>query len=156
MVRYLILDLDGTVADLSHRLHFIQGDKKDYDSFYAAVGDDAPIDSVIHVVRSLVDLGRDTSLGGYHCIVCTGRPERSIPATREWLRRHGLPSECDIFCRGDKDFRPDHVLKREFALELQRRGVPLARTIVFEDRKSCVDMWREFGCTVFQPADGNY
>lgn len=70
MVRYLILDLDGTVADLSHRLHFIQGDKKDYDSFYAAVGDDAPIDSVIHVVRSLVDLGRDTSLGGLslHCL----------------------------------------------------------------------------------------
>lgn len=33
-IKYVIVDIDGTVADLSHRIHFIEGEKKDWDSFY--------------------------------------------------------------------------------------------------------------------------
>lgn len=31
-----IFDLDGTVADLTHRLHFITGETKDWDGFHGA------------------------------------------------------------------------------------------------------------------------
>lgn len=37
-IKYVIVDIDGTVADLSHRIHFIEGEKKDWDSFYNNVG----------------------------------------------------------------------------------------------------------------------
>lgn len=30
---FVIVDIDGTVADLRHRIHFIEGEKKDWDSF---------------------------------------------------------------------------------------------------------------------------
>ena len=41
----IVCDIDGTIANLSHRLHFIQpeeGGKKDWDSFFAGVSDDEP------------------------------------------------------------------------------------------------------------------
>lgn len=37
-----IFDLDGTLALIEHRLHFIQGPKKDWRGFFGAVGDDSP------------------------------------------------------------------------------------------------------------------
>ena len=40
---FVIVDIDGTVADLRHRLHFIQGEKKDWDAFYSHAGEDSPI-----------------------------------------------------------------------------------------------------------------
>lgn len=34
---FVIVDIDGTVADLRHRIHFIQGEKKDWDALVAEV-----------------------------------------------------------------------------------------------------------------------
>lgn len=42
-----IFDIDGTIADCSHRLHFITGEHKNWDAFYDACLDDAPINDVI-------------------------------------------------------------------------------------------------------------
>lgn len=49
-IKYVIVDIDGTVADLSHRIHFIEGEKKDWDSFYNNVEKDKPIQHVIDEV----------------------------------------------------------------------------------------------------------
>lgn len=54
---FVIVDIDGTVADLRHRLHFIQGEKKDWDAFYSHAGEDSPIESVINVINSLAISG---------------------------------------------------------------------------------------------------
>ncbi len=34
-MKYIVFDIDGVLADCSHRLHYIQGDNKDYESFYS-------------------------------------------------------------------------------------------------------------------------
>ncbi len=34
-MKYIAFDIDGVLADCSHRLHYIQGDDKDYDKFYS-------------------------------------------------------------------------------------------------------------------------
>ena len=38
----IIVDLDGTIADERHRRHFIEGDDKDWLSYFKACGDDEP------------------------------------------------------------------------------------------------------------------
>lgn len=50
-IEFVIVDIDGTVADLRHRLHFIQGEKKDWDAFYARVSGDFPIESTLSVIN---------------------------------------------------------------------------------------------------------
>lgn len=150
-----IVDIDGTIADLTHRLHFIQGDKKDWDSFHAACMYDKPIKDVLDVVISLENL--------INCELkfVTGRPESSRKDTQKWLAKaweleyDSEEWEEDLFMRKDGDFRPDYVIKKEiydsFSDEMKGniRGV-------FEDREQVVKMWRSLGLTCFQVKDGDY
>ena len=39
----IICDIDGTLADLHHRLHHIKNGNKNWDAFFAEVKDDLPI-----------------------------------------------------------------------------------------------------------------
>ena len=152
-----IVDIDGTIADLTHRLHFIQGDKPDWDMFHATCGKDEPIGDVINIIKLLEDNNART-------LFITGRPESSRHDTQKWLNiawynDHenyiGRGWEEDLFMRKDGDFRPDYIIKKEiydsFSDEMKGniRGV-------FEDREQVVKMWRSLGLTCFQVKDGDY
>lgn len=150
-----IVDIDGTIADLTHRLHFIQGDKKDWDSFHAACDKDEPIKDVLDTIHMLEN-------GGAWLVFVTGRPESVRDETYDWLIKQWNCEELgheafekDLFMRKDGDFRPDYVIKKEiydsFSDEMKGniRGV-------FEDREQVVKMWRSLGLTCFQVKDGDY
>jgi phosphoglycolate phosphatase-like HAD superfamily hydrolase len=49
-MKTVIFDLDGTLCDISHRLHFIENGNKDWDGFYAACPDDVPKPAMIAFV----------------------------------------------------------------------------------------------------------
>lgn len=141
-----IFDIDGTLADCSHRLSHIQGDKKDWDKFYADCYKDAPIDGVCRVARELPR----------RVIYITGRPEKYRQQTMEWLRQNDLwwNASTTLIMRKDGDYRPDYIIKREIYEQQVREFYDIVG--VFEDRKQCVDMWRSLGLTCFQVKDGDY
>jgi phosphoglycolate phosphatase-like HAD superfamily hydrolase len=72
----IIFDLDGTLADCEHRLHHIQKDPKDWTSFFAACGDDKPID---HMLKIMWSLGKE-----YEIFIVSG-VLMSREETIEWL-----------------------------------------------------------------------
>lgn len=154
-IKYFIVDIDGTVADLSHRIHFIEGEKKDWDSFYNNVEKDKPIQHVIDVVTSL-------ALSGCQLVFVTGRPDRCYYQTEDWLERYlssfgTMIRKPMIFFRKNGDFRRDTVVKSEiYENRLKAIGITPLNTVVFEDRASVVQMWRGLGFTCFQVADGEY
>jgi len=127
-IRVYICDIDGTLADLKHRLHFIEADKKDWDGFFDACDGDEPIQNVINTVR-------DLAYAGNEFMYVTGRPERVRMKTRQWLLKHGLPLG-SIYMRKNGDHRPDTIAKRELMDELHRLGCEVVA--VFEDRPSVV------------------
>ena len=47
----------------------------------------------------------------------------------------------DIKLRSDKDFRPDHFVKKDMLDQFRAEG--WNPTLVFDDRSSVVQMWRE-------------
>ena len=60
---YLLVDIDGTISDASKRAEtYLEGDPPDWDDFYAACGEDAPITPIIPVIESLAVRMAD------HCI----------------------------------------------------------------------------------------
>lgn len=140
-----IVDIDGTLAKIDHRLHFIQSEPKQWDAFFDACVDDEPIVDVIHVIRSIGFIEWHGTLA--YVIYLTGRPERVRRETTEWLRDHRLP-EGKLFMRKDGDHRPDTIAKRELMEQLQADGYKIAG--VFEDRPSVCRLWRSMGLTVFQ------
>ena len=74
----------------------------------------------------------------------------------EWLLKHGLEVEFDsrLFMRKNGDSRADYVVKREILDDIRKAG--FEPVLVFDDRQSVVEMWREQGIRVAQVAPGNF
>lgn len=146
-----IFDLDGTLANIEHRTHFIQGQKKDWDAFFLACDQDEPIRPVIELLLTLRSAGAEVWLW-------TGRSEIARVGTISWLRKHGIKrmrDERSLLMRGARDFRPDHELKQEWLMQLPYED--RARLVgVFDDRQAVVDMWRANKIQCFQVAPGDF
>ena len=143
-----VFDIDGTIADISHRLHLI--DHRDYnattpkqwDEFFARMVDDKPIEHM----RVLVDTLSLT----YPVLLCTGRGEENREQTVEWLKRHRF-NFFELFMRPAGDFRQDDVVKSELLDRMLAEGY--APMLVFEDRARVVKMWRSRGIPCAQVAE---
>jgi hypothetical protein len=145
-----IFDIDGTIADLTHRLRFIQQEPPAWDVFYAAAGDDKPIFEVITVARAL-------SSAGHTIVYSTGRSEDIRGITVAWLLKYRLPLGL-VFMRKSRDHRDDNVVKSELLDTIMHHyGEDLTGYGgVFEDRQQVVDMYRARGLKVFQVAKGDF
>lgn len=143
-----IFDIDGTLADCSQRLHFIQQEKPDWDAFYKDCVNDKPIKPVLNLLRLIYEDEQDV-------IFVTGRPEKYRKQTTLWLSKYLMSEHFGLAMRKDGDHRPDYIVKKEI---YEKEIKPYFKHIggVFEDRKQCVDMWRSLGLTCYQVADGDY
>jgi phosphoglycolate phosphatase-like HAD superfamily hydrolase len=122
-----VIDLDGVVADVRHRLHHISGGRRDWDRFFAAVGDDEALAEGVAVVERLS--------ADHDIVYLTGRPERTRPATLEWLDRHRLP-RAEMIMRSDRDRRPARMTKVAALTRLTDAGRTIG-VVVDDDPEVC-------------------
>ena len=142
----VIVDIDGTLADNSHRRHFLQRhEHKDWDSFYAACGADAPIMPVILTVQALSRF--------FSVVLCSGRLERCREDTQVWLAEQEVPYD-QLLLRPEGDFTDDAELKRRMLGLLRMEGYE--PFLVIDDRQKVVDMWRAEGLVCLQAAKGDF
>lgn len=147
-----IFDIDGTLADISHRLHFIQQKPADWKAFFKACPADKPIKEVVEIYKALQP---------EHSIkIITGRSSEIEEETSQWLGDHGMFFS-DLLMREAGDHREDYVVKAELLDNLMKEHywnqdpVKLIAGI-FEDRQQVVDMYRSRGLRVFQVAEGKF
>lgn len=146
----VIVDIDGTLADISHRIKYIQSDPKDWDKFYDNMVNDSPIYDVCIAVIALA--------ASYRIVYITGRPLSHKRQTLDWLQRYMLPTGY-LFMRSIGDRRQDYIVKKELYEREVKSLLPLHGGkvhLAIEDRKQVVDMWRSLGITTLQPKDGDY
>jgi hypothetical protein len=121
-----VFDIDGVVADVRHRLPFLDRRPKDWEGFFGAAKDDKPLPD---------GLRRFAELAAVHDVAfLTGRPERLRPATAAWLERVGLGGHA-LHMRGNDDHRPARLLKRR-ALDRLARTSTIA-VVVDDDPAVC-------------------
>jgi hypothetical protein len=147
MIPLYIFDLDGTLALIDHRKHFITGDVKDWDAFFAACVYDKPNHAVIDILHA-VDEGANLDVW-----IWTGRSDSVRVETDAWLRSNSI--FVPIKMRKEGDRRDDIELKAAWLDDLapsDRRRI----AATFEDRDRVVAMWRSKGITCFQVAPGNF
>lgn len=136
----IIVDIDGTLADLTHRLHFLE--KRDYDGFYGALNKD---EVKLNIVETVVNLGM---LKSNRIILCSGRPDTYRKETSDWLLvEAGLTCEA-LYMRSAGDYRKDHIVKAELYDKMLVDGYN--PSLVIDDRPSVIAMWREKGLDVLQ------
>lgn len=142
--RVIICDLDGTMCNIKHRVHFVQGEKKDWDNFFNHM----MADSVREDVRKEV-VG--AYLDGCKVIFVSARPEKYRPFTIDWLRDHVGLQNYTLIMRENGDSRPDTVVKEEI-YEKYLKSLTILK--IYDDRPSVIRMWRSKGLEVVDVGDG--
>lgn len=143
MSRAVIFDIDGTLADASHRLKHIQNGSHNWDAFFA----EAANDPVIEPIRELAHLFDDQ---GYRIILVSGRTDKIRGITESWLEQHAIPYH-ELHMRSEGDYRQDFIVKSELLDAILAAGHDIH--LVVDDRPSVVAMWRERGLTCLQCRD---
>ena len=164
-----IFDLDGTLADLKHRRHFVErpacphcgwvkdcdhsrnGErpkfKPDWDAFHAACVDDTPINAIIDVLACVRHNESDVW-------IWSGRMSTVSAETFKWLQDHHIRFD-QLKMRPTGDYTPDDQLKESWLRTMSPED--RARLVmVFDDRQRVVDMWRRNGIVCAQVASGDF
>ena len=153
----IIFDIDGTLADPTHRLPLLDDPAKK-EEFYEAM----PLDEVLPaavlynmLVRQsmmMIDCHRENPTAPIPLIdVVTARPERHRRRTVLWMKNNGLMPPHDLHMRSNND--PSSAVEFKRAL-YERLYADKTVQIVFEDDNACVEMWRGLGIPCFQVAPG--
>jgi predicted kinase len=105
--RIVLVDMDGTMADCTHRRPYIANGNHDWNKFESdEILKDPPIFKIINLVKMLNEQG-------YIILVVSGRPiNRAGFHTVDWLKRYGVPYR-HIFMRQGGDHRQDNIIKKE-------------------------------------------
>lgn len=166
----VIFDIDGTLADVEHRRHFVDGrngKKKDFKSFYEAMGSDGAHEDIVELL--FMYRGK-----GYKILICTGRPEQYREITEKWLsdllafaiveiENDGEKTKSntdvskgyhELLMRPDeRGHEPDYLVKQDMLNELRKDyDIKLA----VDDRDQVVKMWRDNGIRCLQVAEGDF
>ncbi|HJS19483.1 MAG TPA: HAD family acid phosphatase [Anaerolineales bacterium] len=140
----VIFDIDGTLADISERVHHVRKKPKNWKAFNAGMAQDKAVHSMVRLCNILY-------AAGIRIVLCSGRNEKNRPETVEWLEEHAVKYH-DLLLRKDEDYRSDAVVKREILQTLDKSKI----LFVVEDRSRVVEMWRSEGLVCLQPAPGEF
>jgi predicted kinase len=137
----VIVDVDGTVANCTHRLHHITNGRKNWKGFFDAMDMDVPYQPIVKLL--------DLLPGSVSIVFCSGRPEEYRSLTERWFSIQNIFFDA-LFMRSTGDTRPDHIVKKEILAQIREEYDPF---LVIDDRQSVVDMWRAEGLTCLQCRD---
>ena len=156
--KWVIFDLDGTLADIEDRrkLSTKENGKMDWDKFFDPnnIELDKPKQDVILMAQALAEIG-------YQIAVFSGRSKSTINTTKSWLNKYKVPYHI-LKLRPEKHpykFMPDEKLKLgwfEDVFVIPESMSESEVVAVFDDRDKVVNMWREIGLTCMQVAPGNF
>lgn len=170
----VIFDIDGTLADATHRLPFIKDKahwvapfgkdpRPNWEAFLSddEIWKDSPIPQTWSLMTGLLRQG-------WRVLFITGRPLAQMTTTWNWLTTHcpirsqaadGIQRQnkehgrC-LYMRPDGDRRPSHMVKKQLLQHALDEG--FRPSLVFEDRLEDTRMWREEGLRCCQVAEGDY
>lgn len=146
MGRPIVFDIDGTLADITHRRHYVASKPKNWKAFNAGMARDGVNWEIRFLLKTFWDL-RHT------IILCSGRESAMRDVTEEWLFQNEIPFT-KLLMRKHGDFRADNFVKVELLAQIREEfGEPY---LWFDDRNQVVDAIRAEGIRVLQVAPGDF
>lgn len=133
-----VFDVDGVLADVRHRLHFVERRPKDWDGFFAAAVDDPPLPQGIALACE--------SAKECEVVYVTGRPEHCRADTLAWFTEYGLP-QGQLSMRRPHDRRPARVAKLDL---LRRLAADRTVAVAVDDDPQVCDAYEAAGFPVLR------
>jgi hypothetical protein len=131
-----VVDVDGVLADVRHRLHHLDRRPKDWEAFHRRAPADPPLAVGIDAARRLAEV--------YEVVYLSGRPERCRADTEAWFARHDVPAG-ELRLRPGRDYRPSKDYKVAVLRELEQRG---SVAVLVDDDPAVLDAARAAGFDV--------
>ena len=141
----ILVDLDGTLADITHRRHFVQTHPKNWKAFSEAMVFDKPNPAVEFVYRAICHYKYETDI-----IIVSGRSDEYREKTEKWLMYNAFNYD-SLYMRKEGDYRDDSIVKGEIADEIEKTHNIL---FVFDDRPRVVRSWQKRGIWTFDVGQG--
>lgn len=145
----IIVDLDGTLCNIEHRMPFFRA--KRWPEFHAEMIYDRPFKWCVNLIRSMAK-------DDYTILFVTARSDIYRKETIAWLTEN-IPTRTLINCeppymKKGLDPRGDAIIKAE----IYKNEIEPAFRVEFcvDDRQTSVDGWRKLGLTCLQCAKGDY
>lgn len=144
--KVVVCDIDGTIANLDHRLQYGKGETKDWNKFFSLIMSDTLI------VETLEKVKQKLSETNAKLIFVSARPDTYRAFTVGWLKSKldGLDFEMLLMRQGN-DKRVDVEVKSDIYDKYLKN---LDIVAVFDDRPSVIRMWKEKGLNVIDVGKG--
>jgi len=144
--KVIVFDIDGTLANVTHRRQFVATKPKNWPAWNAGMARDTVHDDICWMLRGFAD-------AGHQIILCSGRGDDTRVVTVKWLNDNQIPFN-QLFMRRANDNRKDSIVKTELLQQIRQwHGDPW---LWFDDRKQVVDAIRAQGVRVLQVAPGDF
>lgn len=144
----VLCDIDGTISDPTHRLHYVnrpEGEKKDWKSFFAEMDKDLVRNDVRMMLTAY-------NMQGKKIIFMSARPDTYKDVTKKWLDDNVPGLAYTLIMRPSQDKRQDVDVKRGmFTTYFPDKGVIHA---VVDDRPSVIRLWTEMRLNVIDVGKG--
>lgn len=139
--RCVVIDIDGTLADVRGGVQRNKKGEFDWENFFGAIPYYPTNEWAVRLTQIYYQMG-------FVVYIVSGRPSEYREQTEGWLAKHHIPYDF-LFMRPLKDKRVDEVVKKEILDTL----LPKKELIEFvlDDRQKVVDMWRAEGLICLQP-----
>ena len=151
-----IFDLDGTLADHSHRAHLAPLDiqnstYEDWADFNEASYQDPVIQGVYKIYVSHLKAAANQNDTHVHILTARNSSVREI--TEHWLKVNHIDAYDSLIMRDKYDMRSSAEFKLSMARSL---GWTPQNSLIYEDTDSVVKTFRDAGYTVCQVASNPY
>jgi acid phosphatase class B len=147
MASLICFDLDGTLANIEHRLGYIRSRPKNWSAFNAAIPHDAVNTQVAATFFALRD-------AGHNIVFASGRSEDTRNDTVAWLKANNFWSPTSrLYMRKSRDYRNDDIIKCEMLDDIVRDH-GRKPDMWFDDRPRVVKAIRSCGVFVFDVYQG--
>lgn len=130
----VLVDMDGTLVDVSHLRHFVEGPGKDFDSFHKLSLDAPPHDWVVSEVNQWAMT--------HKILIVTARNTKYDDVTWAWLDRNGVAFD-KLYSRGLKDFRADYEVKKDILQKVKDDG--FTPVWAYDDNPNTFPLWANAG-----------
>ena len=134
--KIIIVDLDGTLCNHSHRTHIIDKPEitqKDWQDFFAIIDKDTLNVWCAEIIRRFKP--------DHQIALLTGRPDRLRYKTEKWLKDNNIPWDW-LMMRDDDDKRGQTIVKGEMLSQLKNEGEVL---FAIDDLLDVSKLWRDNG-----------
>lgn len=142
------VDMDGTLADCGHRLHYINTKPRNFNAFESECHKDPVHTAVAMVVNAISCFGNFDAddEDAPHVLIVSARQGNREEATRNWLYENNIHFD-RIYIRTQGDNRKDDIVKKELLDRIRNDGYNVIFAI--DDRKRVKKMLVENGVFVF-------